>query len=196
MNPMLVPYFTEQNGRNKKTSDIPTKLMEQGIIQLFGEVDETTSAFITGALLCCSTQFEEISLYINSPGGVCTDGFAIKDVIMNLKKKGVLVNTYGLGQCCSMGAYLLSCGTGKRYLTPSCRYMIHSVQSAMGYSAYPDAKVQFNETTRLQELMRDDLIKFSKGKLNKREVTKLMQRDSFMDAQQCINLGLADEILG
>lgn len=194
MNPMMIPSFTENVGRTKKVSDLPTKLLESGIICLFGEIDEDSASAVIMSMLCCAQQFDEINLYINSPGGDCIQGFAIRDVIYNLKSKGVLVNTVGLGECASMGAYLLSCGTGTRRLSPNTRYMIHSVQSAMSYSSYPDAKLKFEETTFVQNKMAADLVEFSRGKLNKRSIKKLMQRDTFMSPQQAIDLGLADEI--
>lgn len=194
MNPVLIPSITENVGRTKKYSDLSTKLLENNIVYLGDEIDSDVSSLIVMELIWLSTVTEEIDLYINSPGGSVVDGIAIKDVINNLKNKGVVVNTIGLGQCSSMGAYLLAAGTGKRKLMPNTSVMVHSVQFGV-QGSYPDVKVQFKESERVQNLLAKDLVKFSKGKLNEKSVRELMDRDTFMDAETAIKYGLADEII-
>ena len=194
MNPMFVPNITETIGRTKKTSDLATKLLENNIIYLGDELDNDTGSLIIMELLWLGTQTEEINFYINSPGGTVIDGLAIKDVIDNLDKKGVKVNTIGLGQCASMGAYLLSCGTGKRRLMPRSRYMLHSILGGTSGSL-PDVEIYVNESKYLQNQINEDLIEFSGGKLDKKLVKKLIDRDTFLRPSQVIEYGLADEII-
>lgn len=194
MNPMFVPQVTETIGRTKKVSDLPSKLLENNIIYFGGELDEDTANLIIMELVWLSTQTEEINLYINSCGGLCSGGLAIKDVIYNLKEKGVIVNTIGVGECCSMGAYLLACGTGKRSVLPSTRVMIHSVISGHKGS-YPDMKIAFEETERIQKIIARDLLEFTKGKLTQRDVKKMMERNTWLNGKEAIEKGLIDVIL-
>lgn len=194
MNPMFVPQITETVGRNKKVSDLPSKLLENNIIYFGGELDEDTANLIIMELLWLSTQTEEINLYINSCGGLCSGGLAIKDVIYNLKGKGVIVNTIGVGECCSMGAYLLACGTGTRSVLPSTRVMVHSVISGHEGS-YPDMKIAFEETERIQKTIARDLVSFSKEKMSNRDVKKMMDRNTWLNGEEAIKKGLVDAIL-
>lgn len=186
------PYVIEKVGRNTKLIDIPTKLLDSRKIILEGDIDEdSTNSVIQQLLWLDSTSNEDIDLYIKSPGGSVTDGLAVKDVIDHISCK---VNTIGMGCCASMGAYLLSCGTGKRRALKNCRYMIHSVSSGTMGTIH-DMKISMKETQYLQDLMMEHLAGFSKGKISKEELEDKCQRDVFMSPEEAIKIGLLDEII-
>lgn len=185
-----VPYVIEKTGRNTKLVDIRSKMLEERKIILDSDVDEqSTNSVIQQLLWLNSVSDEDIELYIKSPGGSVTDGLAVKDVIDSIACK---VNTIGMGCCASMGAYLLSCGTGVRRGTKNLRYMIHSVSSG-NMGTVHDMRVSMKETDFLQELLMRDIASFSKGKLTYEEIEKMTQRDFFMSTKEAIEIGLLDE---
>lgn len=190
---MFIPSVIEREGRNLKSFDIPTKLLENRIIYLGDEINEESCNSVVMQLLWLSANdpSKDIDLYINSPGGICSQGFMVKDVIDTLPCK---VNTVGLGLCASMGAYLLSSGTGKRKGTKSLEYMIHSVQTWQGGS-FPDVEINFKQSKKIQDKIIQDLTSFTKGKTSLDLINKMCQRDCYLDVEQVVKLGLIDEII-
>ena len=191
---LTFPNVIERIGRNIKTIDIPTKLLDDRIIYLCGVIDEDSANIAIMQLLWLaynSKDNEEINFYINSPGGDCTQGYAILDIIQHIDCK---VNTIGVGECSSMAALLLASGTGSRRALKNCRVMIHSVQ-AMFHGAYKDIEIEFNESSHFQNIYAEYLSKFSKGKTSLKEMHKLIERNNYMTPETAIKIGLIDDII-
>ena len=188
---MTTPLIIETVGRNKKTFDISTKLFEQNIIMLVGEIDDYVSSSIISQLLYLDTleSKENIYLYINSPGGIVTAGLAIYDTIKNMKRK---VCTVGMGSVASMAAVLLFSGTGERRVLKNTRIMVHSVIGGTHGSIH-DQIIDLEETKYLQEKMMSILSEVSK--LNINTVKKLTLRDKYLSGQEAISYGLIDSIV-
>lgn len=189
---MFLPNVIEKVGRNTKLIDIPTKLLDERKIMLEGEINEMSSNFAIQQLLWLnSVSDEDIDLYIKSPGGCVYSGLAIKDVIDSITCK---VNTIGLGLCASMGAYLMSAGTGERRGAKNLRYMIHSV-SAGAVGTVHDMKVSMKETQYLQDKLMKHFHEFSNKTISVSQINKLCQRDKYMSTEEAIKLGLLDSII-
>jgi ATP-dependent Clp protease protease subunit len=190
---MFLPSIIENDGRGLRQFDLPSKLFEQNIITLFGEVrDETAYAIITQLLYLDSLDTEDdINFYINSPGGSVYAGLAIYDVMNNMKKK---VNTVGMGMCASMGHFLLSSGTGERRCLPNARLMAHSVSSGTS-GTYHDQKVDLRETEYLQNKLMSLLSDFTKGKLSKEDIENMTLRDNYHSPEEAIEYGFIDKII-
>ena len=189
---MYIPSIIEREGRNLKSFDIPTKFLEQRKIFLFDEINEETASSVIEQLWWCDSvdSNSDIDLYINSPGGLCSQGFMIKDVMDLLNCK---VNTIGVGQCASMGAYLLAGGTGVRKATKSLSFMIHSISSEYA-GPYPDLEIEFKQSKQVQEKIMKDLSDFTKGKTPVSKIKKLCERDCYIPLEKAIELGFIDEI--
>jgi ATP-dependent Clp protease, protease subunit len=187
---MYAPSVIETTGRSSRAFDLPTKLLQDRIVYLGEEVNEETSNSIIMQLLWLNADApdKDIDFYINSPGGSVYDGLAIKDVMDNLKCK---VNTIGLGMCASMGAYLLSAGTGERKATKNCRIMIHSVSSGTRGTIH-DIEIDYKETKYLQDKLMQDITDFSKGKSSLESIIEKSKRDCYMSPEEAIELGLID----
>lgn len=189
---MYLPNVIERVGRNTKLIDIPTKLLDERKIMLEGEINEISSNYVIQQLLWLnSVSDENIDLYIKSPGGCVYSGLAIKDVIDSISCK---VNTIGLGCCASMGAYLISSGTGERRGTKNFRYMIHSVSSGTMGTVH-DMQISMKETEYLQNKLMKHFYDFSKGKTSLAKIKSLCKRDKFMSPEEAIELGLLDSII-
>jgi len=186
-----MPSVIETIGRSTKAFDLPTKLLQDRIIYLGDEIDSDVANSIVMQMLWLQSDKpdEPINLYINSPGGSVYDGLAIKDIIDNISCK---VNTFGIGLCASMGAYLLAAGTGTRKATKNCRIMIHSV-SAGAFGVVHDMKVDYHEAMYLQEKMMEDISAFSKGKSTKEDIMKYTERDYYLDAKKAIEIVLIEQ---
>jgi ATP-dependent Clp protease protease subunit len=184
------PSVIEKLGRTSKSFDLPTKLLQNRIIYLNGEIDNSACTNIIMQLLWLNSDnpTEPIDLYISSVGGSVYSGLAIKDVIYSIESK---VNTHGIEFCASMGAYLLASGTGTRKCTENTRIMIHSVSSGM-YGTIHDIEIDFNESKYLQDKILSDMVTFSKGKSTLEDMKKRTQRDYFMGYEEAIKIGLID----
>ena len=189
---MYIPSIIEREGRNLKSFDIPTKFLEQRKIFLFDEINEETASSVVEQLWWCDSvdPNSDIDLYINSPGGLCDQGFMIKDVMDLLNCK---VNTIGVGQCVSMGAYLLAGGTGVRKATKSLSFMIHSISSGNA-GTFPDLEVDFKQSKHVHEKIMRELSEFTKGKTPVNKIKKLCERDCYISPEKAIELGFIDEI--
>lgn len=185
------PLIIETIGRNKKTFDISTKLFEKNIISLFDEINDDVAYLIITQLIYLDTldDKESIKLYINSPGGSVTAGMAIIDTMESMKRK---VDTVGIGSCASMGAMLLLCGTGDRKSLKSNRIMLHSVSSGTGGTVI-DQKIQLDESLFLQDVLMRKISERSNILLD--DVIKMTERDKYLSAKECVELGLIDTIV-
>ncbi len=187
------PYITKQIGRSVKLVDIPTEMLSQRIIYLGTEINDFVANNIIQQMMWLSTVDESpIDLYIQSPGGSVYAGLAIKDCMDVLNKRGIQVNTIGTGLVASMGAYLLSAGTGKRRATKNCRIMLHSVSSGTRGTII-DMEIDFNESKYLNDSLMVDIANFTKGKSTLEDIKNKCQRDYYMSTEVAINSGIIDE---
>ncbi len=192
MNMNLVPMVVEQTGRGERSYDIFSRLLKERIIFLTGEVNDTSASLIVAQLLFLEAEdaSKDISLYINSPGGSISAGFAIFDT-MNYIKCDISTNCIGLAA--SMGAFLLSAGTkGKRYALPNAEIMIHQpLGGAQGQST--DVQIYADRLLRMRQKL-NELLSETTGQ-NIDVISRDTERDNFMSAQQALEYGLIDKIL-
>lgn len=187
----IMPSIIETVGRSKKAWDIPTKLYnDSSIITLFGVIDEELSyTIITQLLYLDSVDTDEpVKLYIQSPGGSVYAGNAIHDCIRNMRRK---VDTIGMGLIASMGSFLLCAGTGKRLALPNTRIMIHGA-SGGAQGTIPDMEISLKEAKVLENRLVDLQVEYSHGKVTKRKLKQLTQRDKYLSVQESIDIGLID----
>ncbi len=188
----LVPYVVEQTNRGERQFDIYSRLLNDRIIVLSDEVNDTTASLVVAQLVFLESQDSEkdISFYINSPGGSVTAGMAIYDTMQYIKCD---VSTICMGLAASMGAFLLSSGAkGKRYALPNSEIMIHQPSGG--------AKGQATDI----KIVADHILR-TKAKLNKilaentgKDIETIAQdteRDNFMTAQEALEYGLVDKVL-
>jgi ATP-dependent Clp protease protease subunit len=188
----LVPIVIEQTGIGERSYDIYSRLLKDRIVFIDGEINDLTADLTVAQLLFLESQDPEkdISIYINSPGGSVTAGFALYDTIQCIKPD---VQTYCLGQAASMAALILACGTkGKRYALPSSRVLIHQPWGgAQGQAS--DVSIQAKEILRLKKLTIDYFALASSKETS--VVAADMERDFFMSAQEAVGYGLVDRLL-
>ena len=188
----LVPYVVEQTNRGERSYDIFSRLLNDRIIVLSDEVNDATASLVVAQLLYLEAQDPEkdISLYINSPGGSVTAGFAIYDTMQYIKCD---VSTICMGMAASMGAFLLSAGAkGKRYALPNSDIMIHQ----------PSGGAQ-GQATEI-EITAKHILK-TKAKLNKilaentgkpvEVIAQDTERDTFRSAEEALEYGLIDKVI-
>ena len=188
----LVPYVIEQSSRGERSYDIFSRLLNDRIIVLSDEVNDATASLVVAQLLYLEGQDPEkdISLYINSPGGSVTAGFAIYDTMQYIKCD---VSTICMGMAASMGAFLLSSGTkGKRFALPNSEIMIHQPSGgAQGQATEIEitAKQILKIRARLNKILADNTGKPIDI------IAKDTERDNFMSADEALDYGLVDNIL-
>lgn len=188
----LVPTIIEADGRGERAYDIYSRLLKDRIIFLGDEVNDMTANLIVAQLLFLqsSDPDKEIHFYINSPGGSITSGYAILDTMRIVKP---VINTYCVGQACSMGAILLTCGTkGHRFALEHSRIMIHQPRGGFEGVA-TDMAIQFQEIQGMKDTL-NRIISDTTGQSLER-VQKDVERDYFMSAQAAKEYGLVDEVL-
>ena len=187
-----VPMVIEQSARGERAFDIYSRLLKERVIFLVGEVEDYMANLVVAQLLFLEAENPEkdISLYINSPGGVITSGMAIYDTMQFIKPD---VSTICIGQAASMGAVLLAAGAaGKRYALPHARVMIHQPLGGFRGQA-SDIEIHAREIMKMkQELSR--VLAHHTGKAFE-EVVKDSDRDFFMSAQEAQNYGLVDSVI-
>ncbi|HEU5047747.1 MAG TPA: ATP-dependent Clp endopeptidase proteolytic subunit ClpP [Rickettsiales bacterium] len=188
----LVPMVVEQSSRGERAYDIFSRLLKERIIFLTGQVHDGMASLIVAQLLFLESENpdKEISMYINSPGGVVTAGLSIYDTMQYIKPK---VSTLCIGQAASMGSLLLTAGaTGKRFATPNARIMIH--QPSGGFQGQAsDIEIHAKEIISLRHRLNEIYVKHTSQKLS--TVEKAMDRDNFMSAEAAKDFGLIDEIV-
>jgi len=187
----LVPMVVEQTGKGERAFDIYSRLLKERIIFLVGPVDETMSSLVCAQLLFLESENpeKEISLYINSPGGVVSDGLAIYDTMQFIQCP---VSTLCFGQAASMGSFLLAAGDkGKRYSLPNSRIMVH--QPSAGFRGQAtDIEIHAKEVLSLKKRL-NELYSTHTGQAVEAIETAL-DRDNFMSAEDAKKFGIIDEI--
>ena len=189
---MLVPIVVEQTGRGERSYDIYSRLLQDRIIILGSPIDDNVASVIVAQLLFLQAQDaqKDISIYINSPGGVVTAGLAIYDTMQFISCD---VATYCIGQAASMAAVLLAAGTkGKRFALPNSRIMIHQpLGGAEGQAT--DISIQAQEILRIKANLNSMLASHCGRSVE--DVTRDTDRDNFMSAEEAKAYGLIDEVL-
>ena len=188
---MVIPYVTDKTNNKEVTSDIFSRLLKDRIIMLTGEVNDEMAALVCSQLLYLeSVSNEDISIYINSPGGSVTAGMAIYDTMNYIKCD---VSTICMGLAASMGAFLLSGGTkGKRYALPNSEIMIHQpLGGAKGQET--DIAIAAKNILRCRDRLTREMAANCGRDYD--EVYKDTERDNFMTADEALGYGLVDKVI-
>ncbi|ARE41783.1 ATP-dependent Clp protease proteolytic subunit [Rhodovulum sp. P5] len=188
----LVPMVVEQTSRGERAYDIFSRLLKERIVFVTGPVHDGMSSLIVAQLLHLEAEnpSKDISMYINSPGGVVTSGLSIYDTMQYIKPK---VSTLVIGQAASMGSLLLAAGApGMRYSLPNSRIMVH--QPSGGYQGQAtDIMIHAQETQKLKDRLNQIYVKHTGQEFQ--AVVDALERDNFMDAETAKDWGLIDEIV-
>ena len=188
----LVPYVLEQTSRGERSYDIYSRLLQDRIIFLGEEVNDTTASLVVSQLLFLESQDpdKDISLYINSPGGVITSGMAIYDTMNYIKCD---VSTICIGMAASMGSFLLAAGTkGKRFALPNSEIMIHQPLGGTQGQA-TDIKIHAEHILRIRDRMNSILSERTGQPIEK--IALDTERDNFMTAAQACEYGIIDKVI-
>ena len=194
----FVPYVVEQSAHGERSYDIFSRLLNDRIIVLSEDVNDTTASLVVAQLLYLEGQDpdKDISLYINSPGGSISAGMAIHDTMQYIKCD---VSTICMGMAASMGAFLLASGaTGKRFALPNAEIMIHQPLIAGGQGGglsgqATDIKIHADHIVATREKINRMLSEYTGQPLE--QVRLDTERDNFMSAQQAKEYGLVDEVI-
>lgn len=190
----LVPVVVESTSKGERAFDIYSRLLKERIVMLNGPVEDYMANLIVAQLLFLESENTEkdISLFINSPGGVVTAGMSIYDVMQFVKCD---VATYVMGQACSMGSLLAQAGAkGKRYMLPNARHMIHQPSGGARGQA-TDMAIQVEEILKMKKSLTDIYVKHNSKAKSFEQLTADMERDKFMSAQEALEYGLIDKII-
>ena len=194
INGIISPMIVEERKNNVTTTDVFSRLMADRIIFLGTEIDSDVSNIITSQLIYLNSidNNEEISLYINSPGGSIIDGLAIYDVINYIKPD---IRTYTIGLAASMGAVLLSSGTkGKRFALPHSRIMIHQPMGGIAPGTQEsDIRIAYKEIKSYKKILYEILANNTSQSIN--TIEQDADRDCWFTSQEAKNYGLIDNIL-
>ena len=188
----LVPMVVEQTGHGERSYDIYSRLLNDRIIMLTEEVNDTTASLVIAQLLYLESQDpdKDISLYINSPGGSVTAGLAIFDTMQYIKCD---VSTISIGMAASMGAFLLAAGAkGKRFCLPNSEVMIHQPLGGILGSA-TDVEIRNRNLKKTKEKLSQMLADFT-GK-SYEEILRDTDRDNFLSAEEAKEYGLVDQVI-
>ena len=188
----LVPYVVEQTSRGERSYDIFSRLLNDRIIFLGEEVNDTSASLVVAQLLYLESQDpdKEIQLYINSPGGSVTAGMAIYDTMQYIKCD---VSTICIGMAASMGAFLLSSGTkGKRIALPNAEIMIHQ-PSAGTQGQVTDMAIHLKRLETIKKKI-NEIMAGNTGK-SVEQITADCERDNFMSAEEAREYGLIDKVI-
>jgi len=188
----LIPIVVEQTGRGERAYDIYSRLLKDRIVFIGGEIEDQMANTIIAQLLFLQNENADadISMYINSPGGLITSGLAVYDVMQFV---GCGVQTYCLGQAASMAALLLAGGTkGKRFVLPNSRILIHQPMGGARGTA-TDISIQAEEILRLRARLNQILAHHTGQPVQK--IEEDVDRDRFLGADEAVAYGLADQII-
>lgn len=200
----LVPMVVEKSSSGERAYDIYSRLLKDRIVFLNGPVDDHSANLIVAQMLFLESEDsdKDINFYINSPGGMVTAGLSIYDVMQFIKCD---VATYVMGQACSMGSFLAQAGhPGKRFVLPEARTMIHRVSSGTrGTSGsvhvqdlqFEDAKRSFEESVRINKRLTELYVRHNTAGKNYEELFETMKFDTFLSAQEAVDMGLADKVI-
>ena len=188
----LVPYVVEQTSRGERSYDIFSRLLNDRIVMLSEEVNDTTASLVVAQLLYLEAQDpdKDIQFYINSPGGSVTSGLAIYDTMQYIKPD---VSTICIGMAASMGAFLLSSGAkGKRIALPNAEIMIHQ-PSGGSQGQCTDIQIQAEQILKIKKKL-NAILAENTGK-SVEEVERDCERDHFMTAEEAQAYGLIDKVI-
>ena len=188
----LIPMVVEQTSKGERAYDIYSRLLKERIIFLTGQINDNVASLVTAQLLFLEAEDpkKEISLYINSPGGLVTAGLGIYDTMQYVKPS---ISTLCIGQAASMGSFLLAAGAkGKRFSLPNSRIMVH--QPSAGFQGQAtDIEIHANEVLSLKKRLNEIYSKHTGKSVD--EVKKALERDNFMTADTAKSFGLIDEVV-
>ena len=188
----LVPMVVEQSSRGERAYDIYSRLLKERIVFVVGPINDSVASVVTAQLLFLESEDpkKEISIYINSPGGLVTAGLGIYDTMQYIKPE---VSTLCIGQAASMGSFLLSAGKkGKRFSLPNSRIMVH--QPSAGYQGQAtDIEIHANEVMSLKKRLNEIYSKHT-GK-SVEEIKTALERDNFMTPENAKEFGLIDKVV-
>ena len=188
----LIPMVVEQTNRGERSYDIYSRLLKERIIFLTGQVDDNVASVICAQFLFLEAENpkKDISLYINSPGGIVTSGLAMYDTMQYIRPK---VATLCIGQASSMGSLLLAAGEpGMRYALPNARVMVHQPSGGARGQA-TDIEIHAKEILSLRERLNNSYVKHTGQKYD--AIATALERDNFMSADDAKDFGIIDEVL-
>jgi len=191
---MLVPMVVESTSKGERAYDIFSRLLKERIIMLNGPVEDHMANLIVAQLLFLESENpdKEISMFINSPGGVITAGMSIYDTMQFIRCP---VATYVMGQACSMGSFLAQAGAaGKRHMLPYARHMIHQ-PSGGARGMQSDIEIQYKEITKMKTILTELYVKHNTAGKTYQDFERDMDRDTFMSAEEALAYGLVDKII-
>ena len=192
--PNLVPMVLERTSQGERSYDLYSRLLKDRIVMLDTDVNEHSASLVVAQLLFLESEdaTKDILFYINSPGGVVTAGMAIYDTMQFIKPD---VSTIVMGQACSMGSLLANAGAaGKRMILTNARHMIHQPSGGAGGQA-TDMEIQVTEILKMKRNLTQIYVDHNSRGKTFEELSKDMERDNFMSAQEAVDYGLADEII-
>ena len=188
----LIPMVVEQSSRGERAYDIYSRLLKERIVFVVGPINDAVASLVTAQLLFLESEDpkKEISLYINSPGGLVTAGLGIYDTMQYIKPE---ISTLCIGQAASMGSFLLSAGSkGKRFSLPNSRIMVH--QPSAGFQGQAtDIEIHANEVLSLKKRLNEIYSKHTGKSVD--EIKSALERDNFMTPDNAKNFGLIDKVV-
>ena len=188
----LIPMVVEQSSRGERAYDIYSRLLKERIVFVVGPINDNVASLVTAQLLFLESEDpkKEISLYINSPGGLVTAGLGIYDTMQYIKPD---VSTLCIGQAASMGSFLLAAGTkGKRFSLPNSRIMVH--QPSAGFQGQAtDIEIHANEVLSLKKRLNEIYSKHTNKTPD--EIKTALERDNFMSPETAKEFGLIDKVV-
>ena len=188
----LIPMVVEQSNRGERAYDIYSRLLKERIVFVVGQINDAVASLVTAQLLYLESEDpkKEISLYINSPGGLVTAGLGIYDTMQYVKPE---VTTLCIGQAASMGSFLLASGAkGKRFSLPNSRIMVH--QPSAGFQGQAtDIEIHANEVLSLKKRLNEIYSKHTEKSVD--EIKSALERDNFMTPENAKDFGLIDKVV-
>ena len=190
----LVPIVIDKTSAGERSYDIYSRLLKDRVVMLNGPVEDYSANLVVSQLLFLESENpdKDITLYINSPGGVITAGMSIYDTMQYIKPD---VATVVMGQACSMGSFLAQSGApGKRFVLPHSRTMIHQ-PSGGARGMQSDIEIQYKEITAMKRMLTNLYVKHNTAGKTYEDFERDMDRDTFMSAQEALDYGLIDKIV-
>ena len=188
----LIPMVVEQSSRGERAYDIYSRLLKERIVFVVGPINDAVASLVTAQLLFLESEDpkKEISLYINSPGGLVTAGLGIYDTMQYIKPE---ISTLCIGQAASMGSFLLAAGAkGKRVSLPNSRIMVH--QPSAGFQGQAtDIEIHANEVLSLKKRLNEIYSKHTGKSVD--EIKAALERDNFMTPENAKDFGLIDKVV-
>ena len=188
----LIPMVVEQSSRGERAYDIYSRLLKERIVFVVGPINDAVAQLVTAQLLFLESEDpkKEISLYINSPGGLVTAGLGIYDTMQYIKPE---ISTLCIGQAASMGSFLLAAGAkGKRFSLPNSRIMVH--QPSAGFQGQAtDIEIHANEVLSLKKRLNEIYSKHTGKSVD--EIKSALERDNFMTPDNAKSFGLIDKVV-